>query len=310
MQDNGTGTDANTASQMVEPAGGDGFDVIMDPANANNWVGEYTDGTMYSTMDGGHTYNYFVSPTCVGQEQLGLTPRPDCDPNARFVTPLVPDQQNVNTWLIGGEFVWVSTNGWNTSCTDSACDWTPVYDTGAGNAVTALSSANNGSVIYAAWVGGGGNPGAAFNRGIATNYGGTWHQVSMTGLPDRYIAGVTADPSNPAHAYAIFNGYSRRFVPGGGVGHVFETWNGGQSWTDISGNLPDIASDALVLEHGRLALATDAGVFTAREGHGSLTRWQRLGTGLPNVVVDDLTVGPNGYIYAGTHGRGVWRIRF
>jgi len=28
------------------------------------------------------------------------------------------------------------------------------------------------------------------------------------------------------------------------------------------------------------------------------------------VVVDDLTVGPQGYIYAATHGRGVWRIRF
>ena len=70
----------------------------------------------------------------------------------------------------------------------------------------------------------------------------------MAGLPNRYIAGVTVDPANPAHAYAVFNGYSRRFIPGGGIGHVFETINGGQSWTDISGNLPDIASDALVLE--------------------------------------------------------------
>jgi hypothetical protein len=63
MQDNGTATDSNTGSQMVEPAGGDGFDVIMDPSNANDWVGEYTDGTMYATTDGGHTYSYFVSPT-------------------------------------------------------------------------------------------------------------------------------------------------------------------------------------------------------------------------------------------------------
>jgi hypothetical protein len=311
MQDNGTMTDSNTSSQAVEPAGGDGFDVIMDPANANNWVGEYTDGAEYSTMDGGHTYNYYVSPTCYAQAAVeGLKPRPDCDPAARFVTPMVPDQQNVNTWVTGGEFVWVTTSGWNTTCTDTACDWTPVYDLGAGNAVTALSSANSGSVIYAAWTGGGGNPGPAFARGIATNYGGTWHQVSMTGLPNRYIAGVTVDPSNPAHAYAIFNGYSRRFVPGGGVGHVFETWDGGQTWTDISGSLPDIASDVLVLDHGKLALATDDGVFTAREGQGGHTRWERLGTGLPNVVVDDLTVGPHDYIYAGTHGRGVWRIRF
>jgi len=310
LQDNGTMVDSTTSSQSAEPAGGDGFDVIMNQANADEWVGEYTDGTMYATTDGGHTFSYYVSPTCVGQEELGLKPRPDCDPAARFVTPLVPDQQNVNTWVTGGQYVWVTTNGWNTSCTDTSCDWTPVYDLGAGNAVTALSSANNGSVIYAAWTGGGGNPGPTFSRGIATNYGGAWHQVSMTGLPERYIAGVTVDPSDPAHAYAIFNGYSRRFVPGGGVGHVFETWNGGQTWTDISGNLPDIASDALVLDHGKLALGTDDGVFTAREGQGGHTRWERLGTGLPDVVVDDLTAGPHDYIYAATHGRGIWRIRF
>jgi sugar lactone lactonase YvrE len=310
MQDNGTAVVSTLSSQMSEAAGGDGFDVVVDPADADNWVGEYTDGTMYSTTDGGHTFFDPVSPTCVGQEEVGVTPRSDCDENARFVTPLIQDQQNPDVWVTGGEFVWVTTSGWNTSCTDTACSWTPVYDLGAANAVTALSSANNGSIIYAAWVGGGGNPGPTFADGIATNYGGTWHQVNMTGLPDRYIAGVTVDPGNPAHAYAIFNGYSRRFIPGGGVGHVFETWNGGQSWTDISGNLPDIASDALVLSHNQLALATDGGVFTAREDQGARTFWSRLGNGLPNAAVDDLTQGPNGYIYAATHGRGIWRIRF
>jgi hypothetical protein len=312
LQDNGTAVASDQVSQENEAAGGDGFDVIVDPANANNWVGEYTDGTMYSTTDGGHSFSDPVSPTCVAQATIfGGNTRPDCDPGARFVTPIIQDQQNANTWVVGGQYVWVSKSGWNTSCTLTDCSsWTNEFNTGAGNAVTALSSAHNGSVIYAAWVGGGGNPGSAFADGIATNYGGTWHQVNTAGLPDRYIAGVTVDPANPAHAYAIFNGYSRRFVPGGGVGHVFETWNGGQSWTDISGNLPDIASDALVLSHGELALATDGGVFTARAGRGANTRWSVLGHGLPNAAVDDLTPGPNGYIYAATHGRGIWRIRF
>jgi hypothetical protein len=310
MQDNGSGILSTGVSQEAEPAGGDGFDVIVDPTNANKIVGEYTDGALYSSTDGGHSFADFVTPTCDGQATVGETPRPDCDPNARFVTPLVPDQQNTNVWLLGGEYVWVSKDGWNTSCTDTACSWTPVYDTGSDNAVTALSSANGGKVIYAAWVANGGNPGPGFASGIATNYGGTWHEVNTSNLPNRYIAGITVDPKNPAHAYAIFNGYSRRFIPGGGVGHVFETTNGGKTWTDISGNLPDIASDALVLSHGRLALGTDAGVFTASVGRGTGTKWSRLGFGLPNAAVDDLTPGPDGYIYAATHGRGVWRIRF
>ena len=94
------------------------------------------------------------------------------------------------------------------------------------------------------------------------------------------------------------------------MGHVFETWNGGQSWTDISGNLPDVASDALVIDHGKLALATDAGVYTTLEGLGAHTFWFHLGSGLPNGTVDDLTKGPDGYVYAATHGRGIWRFRF
>jgi sugar lactone lactonase YvrE len=310
LQDNGTAVMDIGSSHMSEPAGGDGFDVVVDPQNASRMVGEYTDGTMYSSTDGGHSFNYYVSPTCVAQETLGLAPRPDCDPAARFVTPLTMDQSNKYVWITGGEDVWVTKAGWNTACTDSACSWRPVFDTGAGHAVTALSSANAGGIIYAAWVGGGGNPGPSFSSGIATNFGGKWHQVSTAGLPNRYIAGVTVDQKNPAHAYAVFNGYSRRWIPGGGVGHVFETTNGGQSWTDISGNLPDVASDALVAIHGKLALATDLGVYTAMAGEGASTSWSRLGTGLPNASVNDLTVGPGGYIYAASHGRGVWRITF
>jgi sugar lactone lactonase YvrE len=305
MQDNGSSWLSSNSSQMVEPAGGDGFNVIVDPQNGNRVAGEYTDGTMYTSTNGGHTFSDQISPTCVAQATVGLVPRSDCDPAARFVTPLVPDLQNTNVWLIGGEYVWVSTDGWNT-----ACSWQQVYDTGAGRAVTALSSAGSGKIIYAAWVQAGGNPGPSFASGIATNDGGSWHEVNMTGLPNRYISGVTVDPHHPAHAFAVFSGFSRRWIPGGGVGHVFETTDGGQSWTDISGNLPDIPGDALVLSQGKLALGTDQGVFTAVAGAGAATRWSVLGSGLPNASVNDLTAGPDGFIYAATHGRGVWRFDF
>ena len=298
------------ASQMVEPAGGDGMDVIVDPSNANRMLGSYADGVMYSTTDHGHTFYDPVSPGCVGQATVGITPTPNCDPSMRFVTPIVPDSQDVSTWVTGGRYVWVSHDGWNTSCTSqTACSWQAVYDTGADNATTALASSGSGHVIYAAFVGGGGNPGPGFSRGIATNYGGSWHTVDTSSLPNRYIAGLTVDPGNAAHAYAVFNGFSRRWIPGAGIGHVFETYNGGRSWSDISGNLPDVGGDALVLEHHTLALATDLGMYTADAGRGWRTRWSRLGWGLPNVSVNDVTAGPDGYIYAATHGRGIWRLR-
>src|SRR5205807_6767064 len=89
LQDNGDSLIATGSSQMVEPAGGDGFYVIVDPANANNFAGEYVDGAMYRTNDGGHTFTNLVSPTCESQALFGLPPHPGCDASARFVTPLI-----------------------------------------------------------------------------------------------------------------------------------------------------------------------------------------------------------------------------
>jgi hypothetical protein len=37
--------------------------------------------------------------------------------------------------------------------------------------------------------------------------------------------------------------------------------------------------------------------------------WSRLGSNLPNVVVDQLTLDPNGNLVAATYGRGVWTIK-
>src|SRR5204862_288720 len=83
-----------------------------------------------------------------------------------------------------------------------ACDWTQVYDTGASHFVTAL--AVSGDVTYAGWCGI--NPcnpsslsttGEGFVSGIATNAGGTWHEVDTEAndLPNRFVTGLSAAPS-------------------------------------------------------------------------------------------------------------------
>jgi glucose/arabinose dehydrogenase len=52
-------------------------------------------------------------------------------------------------------------------------------------------------------------------------------------------------------------------------------------------------------------VGTDLGVVYRP---GASTTWQKLGTKFPATVVMDVEVGPDGYIYAATHGRGIWRI--
>jgi photosystem II stability/assembly factor-like uncharacterized protein len=191
--------------------------------------------------------------------------------------------------------------------------------------VTALDAVTVGGVQYvaAAWCGPC-NPsfstGGGFHSGIVmlNNSGGTWHATSVctgtstacaaSGVPDRYITGVRIDPTNPGHAYLTLSGYSRHWIVGPtdpGVGHVFETTNGGQAWTDASGNLPDVPTNDVVFENGNLAVATDFGVYTSSDGGAS---WARYGTNLPNVVVDQLTLDPNRNLIAATHGRGLWTI--
>ncbi|GAB2909898.1 exo-alpha-sialidase [Rhodococcus aerolatus] len=301
-QDNGTAV-VPGKGQSYEPAGGDGFDVIVDPADATRAVGEYTNLTAYSTTDGGHSFTT-ISPSCVGQGISLPTPRPDCDPNARFQAPMAASTTDPNHWVAGGRYAWDTTAGWGTRCDLTRCDWKPVFDLGASNAATAVASA--GSTTYTAWVGGSGNPSPTFNRGIATNYGGTWHQLDVSSLPNRYIAGVTVDPADGAHAYAVFNGYSRRWIPGGGQGVVFETRDGGAHWSDLTGNLPDAPGDALVVRGGVLVLGTDVGVFAADAARPGV--WSRYGSGLPNASTNNLTIAPTGAIVAATHGRGIWTL--
>ncbi|TMM21019.1 MAG: hypothetical protein E6F97_09075 [Actinobacteria bacterium] len=275
LQDNGVSLLSPGATEMVSPFGGDGGDNIVDHTNGDHAVNEYVDLDMALTTNGGKSTGAGdpayreISPSCFA---FTYTPSP-CDPNARFIAPFEPDAANPAHWVAGGEFVWDNQGkGWNTTCSATACDWKIVHDTGAGHSITAIGV--NGST-YVAWCG----PcnAAGFARGIDT----------------------------------VFNGFSRRWTNSfsAGEGHVFETTDGGTTWTDISGNLPDAPGDDIVLTaSGKLVEASDIGVFVASAGQGATTTWSRYGT-LPNVSVNDLQLSPDGsYIIAATHGRGLWKI--
>jgi hypothetical protein len=106
----------------------------------------------------------------------------------------------------------------------------------------------------------------------------------------------------------LYGGYRRtwNFETGAG-GHAFESKDAGETWTDISGDLPDAAATDLLVIGDRLVLAMDAGVFVANAANP--THWANLGIGIPNAAVTDLTLTPDGgSIVAATYGRGIWNI--
>ena len=65
---------------------------------------------------------------------------------------------------------------------------------------------------------------------------------------------------------------------------------------------------SIAVSDGTIVVGTDYGAVKS-EGDGS---WAEAGKGLPHVVVADLVLvpGKKDQIYAGTHGQGVWTLKF
>ncbi len=104
-------------------------------------------------------------------------------------------------------------------------------------------------------------------------------------------------------------------APGGtlaaGVGRVFRTFDRGQTWQNISGNLPDVGVQVVRYDlsdttNQTIFAGTDLGVY--RTTNGGVT-WERYGVGLPLVRVTDMFVGrTGGLLRVSTFGRGLWEI--
>ena len=304
LQDNGVsnlrkvasnGTNGDT--EMGSNFGGDGGDGAADPRQGCNQLQEY----VYLAVE--VTNNCATNPNSTINQGTATTWSIDPgDPNPRFIAPVALDAGNPDTAILGGQYVYTVPNVW---AARDASAVKKAFDLGAGHSATAVSMQDG--IAYVSWCGPCNN--AGFTRGIATNAGGQWHQLTLAStFPNRFVQGLTIDPTNTQHAYAAINGFSRRFTegPGAGVGHLYETTDGGANWTDTSGNLPDVpASSVKQLANGGVVLGTDLTTFYRAKG---ATTWQVLGTGLPLTVVMDLESAPDGNLYAATHGRGIWSI--
>jgi hypothetical protein len=139
---------------------------------------------------------------------------------------------------------------------------------------------------------------------VPTSGAGTFTNISA-GLPPRFVSEIEVDSSDATGktAYATFSGFNDNSP--GHPGHVFKTTDGA-TWTDISGNLPDIPTTCIALKGGSVYVGTDIGVFQSDDGGA---HWIFLDNGLPHVAVFglDKNLG-SGDIIAATHGRGMFKL--
>ena len=130
LQDNGQSILRANDKVMGSNFGGDGGDTLVDPNNGCNIVAEY----VYLAMR--VTNNCNANQGDGSPEQSTSRDIDPLDPSPRFIAPMSPDTKNINTWVAGGEFVYVQTHGF---AIQTAAEWNPVFDLGAGHSATSIS---------------------------------------------------------------------------------------------------------------------------------------------------------------------------
>jgi photosystem II stability/assembly factor-like uncharacterized protein len=236
------------------------------------------------STDGGGTWNTATSGIVADQDFQN------------FYAPFIVDSANGRHVLYGTNRVWETTTSGST--------WNPISNIGVagfnGDAnifVDAIALApSDPNTIYAV-------ENQFFSQVYATtDHGATWteHTILENGARANDIQ---VDPSDSQTAYVALNAFSL-------MGNVFRTVDGGTTWTNISGNLPNepvwsIQIDAMTTPHTLYAGADD-GVYASSDLGIS---WRRFGTGFPHAQAVQLELNRNLHVLgAATHGRGAWEI--
>ncbi|MBK6878763.1 MAG: T9SS type A sorting domain-containing protein [Ignavibacteria bacterium] len=282
-QDNGTNrTTTGSLGDWASIYGGDGFYVIVDYTNPNVIYAESQNGALGKSTNGGASFS-------------GATSGISSSEKKNWSTPVVMDPNNNNVLYYGTNKVYRTTNA-ASSWTAVSPDLTNGNQARLGTLATIAVAKTNSNIIMA------GTDDA--NVWITTNNGTNWSKVSTT-LPYRWITRVAFDPTNDNIAYVTYNGLKWKDPQP----HVFRTTNRGQTWQDISSNLPDAPINAFDIDPLRpnvLFVGSDVGAYVSFNSGGS---WQFLGSGLPMVSVYDFKIHPTAnYLVAGTHGRSMYKI--
>lgn len=130
-------------------------------------------------------------------------------------------------------------------------------------------------------------------------------EIGSPSFPTGSISCIAVGGSNDS-LMATFSNY--------GVSSIWQTYNGGQSWKEIEGNLPDMPIRWAIYhpQNGKQALiATEIGIWSCNTLDQENVNWIPQNNGLANVRVDMLTLRQSdNTVVAATHGRGLFTALF
>ncbi|MCI0491243.1 MAG: hypothetical protein L0229_32025 [Blastocatellia bacterium] len=320
LQDNGSWTGPG---RTREPAGimnddwrmvsfGDGFYTMNHADDPDLYLSESQGGSIVRT-DFRNREQQAVSPFAQGS---GGGPASEMKYRFHWNAPIHLSPHDKNTVFFGGNVVFKSTDfgkTWQKISEDlTTNDPEKQKDAGGPVATENTTAEYNNTIISLAesparqgvvWVGTDDG-----NLQLTTDGGRTWTNLirNVPGLgPSSPVSHVEPSRANANVAYASFDRHMLDdFRP-----YVFKTSDGGRTWTNVTGNLPEKAYVWVVREDPRnpnlIYAGTELGLFASYTGGND---WVPLNLkNLPTVAVHDILVHPrdNDLILA-THGRSVW----
>ena len=294
LQDNGVNRSYKATGdagpdQWNSYGGGDGERTLINPQNQNIVYGCSQYGECFrSDSGGGSPKDNFTNEVVSSRKN--------------WFTPIEFDPAKPSTIYTGGEIM--------SRSDDDGRNWkivSPDLSNGPGRetnplfknfgTLTTIAPAPNSSsptgTIYAGTDDG--------NLWYTHTGGATWTKATDADLPTAWVTRVEVDRANPKRAYVTYSG----FRSGDEAAYILTTTDGGKSWTDITGDLPEMPLNDVNIIGDYIVAAGDLGVFASRNDGES---WSRLGSRLPLAPINELRYhAPSKTLFAATFGRGVYR---
>jgi photosystem II stability/assembly factor-like uncharacterized protein len=267
-QDNGTNLWDGTTWEEVDVSTWDGMEAIIDHTDPDIMFLSHQFGGVFRTTNGGDSWTYMAAS------------------GGGWVTPYVMDPNDHETLYYGSDGAMYRT-------TDGGDTWQLKNSNLGGNAFAIAVAPSNSNVVYAASL-------TKIKR--SNNMGDTWSSItSGLSLGDIGINYIAVSNIDEDELWIALSGYSDG-------DKVFYSANGGDTWENISGSLPNVPVNTIVYEHGsehRVYIGTDIGVFYRDDYFDD---WLPYMTGLPNVMVHELEINYTSQkLVAATYGRGIWQ---
>jgi photosystem II stability/assembly factor-like uncharacterized protein len=282
FQDNGSAT--WTGTEWLTTGGGDGMESAIDPTDY-----QYSYTTVYY---GSITQNLFNGYN----RQVGGKGVGGIDEEGAWVTPYLIHQNDGSIMIAGYKNIWITRDLKN----PNAISWKRITYNLAGTNDAFITSIEQSpaqpSMIY-------------FSRQdrklFRTDNFNAANPIWIDLTPNLPASGTPSDlechPFDPSTVYMTL---ARK---------VFKSTDKGETWTDISGTLPQITTNTLLFDESStegLYLGTDAGAYFKDAG---MTDWVFFNTNLPlSVEVSELEVyydhldRSKSRLRASTFGRGMW----